>query len=632
MHSIRLCKFWGLCLFVLANNFLGFGPGCLCLAEDTFYAGADISLLPFIESRGGVFSDNGQIMPLEQIMVNHGCNLFRLRLFVSPDPVYEHTKGAIQDLDYAINLAKRIKAAGGNFLLDFHYSDTWADPGTQTKPAAWSSLSFAELNTTLYNYTKDTLTAFNNENVMPDMVQVGNEITNGMLWPDGQLTYIGNNSYGWENFGQLVNSAIQGVRDAEIPGTRIPVAIHINNAGQAGLPQWFFNTFTAQSGVTDYDIMGLSFYPSVDDTLDSMKTNLNYLATHYDKKIMILETGYPWKGTSGSGPYPVTAEGQAQFLTDLAIAVHDLPKGAGAGFVYWYPESIQVPGTWIWKGGAYALFDEEGNALPALDAFGIMAPGAARNWIGPTNGTGYWGAAANWDPASLPDSTHNAIFGADAVAGTVNISGTVDAGSITFEAATSGDHVLAGGTINLGLGAITVNATSATISSIITGSAGLIKSGTGTLVLTGNNSYTGATVIAGGTLEIAGGIGSSGTLLIDVQSGNAVFTTVNVSKENLDINTAASASFEVLNGAHEVGIIDGSGITQVDSGACLTASFIQQGTLTIGSGAKLTIRPLSGEPLSGTIAPVPEPCTIVLLGMSILSLLTYAWRWRKMVQ
>ncbi len=193
---------------------------------------------------------------------------------------------------------------------------------------------------------------------MPDMVQVGNEITNGMLWPKGS------NSSSWANFGQLVNSAIRGVRDAEIPGERIPVAIHINNAGQSGLPQWFFNNFASQSGVTDYDIMGLSYYPTVNDNLNTMKSNLNYLATHYDKKIMILETGYPWKGTSGTGPYPVTAAGQEQFLTDLAIAVHDLPNNAGEGFVYWYPESIQVPGTWIWKGGAYAFSTSKETPCP----------------------------------------------------------------------------------------------------------------------------------------------------------------------------------------------------------------------------------------------------------------------------
>jgi arabinogalactan endo-1,4-beta-galactosidase len=347
---------------------LGLCGKSVCTADDTFYAGADISMLPYIESRGGVFYDNGQAMPLEQILANNGCNLFRLRIFVNPDPVYAHTEGAIQDLNWDISLAQRIKAVGGKLLLDFHYSDTWADPGTQTKPAAWSSLSFANLNSTIRSYTSSVITSFNNNNVMPDMVQVGNEITNGMLWPDGS------NSTNWTNFGQLLNSAIAGVRDAQVPGARIPVAIHINNAGQAGLPQWFFNTLTSQTSVTDYDIMGLSYYPSVNDTLSTMETNLNYLATHFDKKIMILETDYPWKGTSGTGTYPVSPAGQKQFLLDLAQFVHDLPNNRGEGFVYWYPESIQVPHTTIWNGGAMALFDTQGNALPALDAFAVPEP------------------------------------------------------------------------------------------------------------------------------------------------------------------------------------------------------------------------------------------------------------------
>jgi arabinogalactan endo-1,4-beta-galactosidase len=599
---------------------------CDCMAADTFYAGADISLLPFLESRGGVFSDNGQVMPLEQIMVNHGCNLFRLRIFVNPDTVYDHTKGAIQDLAYTINLAKRIKAVGGNLLLDFHYSDTWADPGKQTKPAAWNSLNFTDLKTTLRNYTKDTLTAFNNNNVMPDMVQVGNEITNGMLWPTGS------NSSGWGNFGQLVNSAILGVRDAQIPGTRIPVAIHINNAGdvysggQPGLPKWFFDTFTAQSGVTDYDIMGLSYYPSVNETLDSMKINLNYLATHYSKKIMLLETDFPWKGTSGTGPYPVSPEGQKQFLLDLAAAVHNLPNNQGEGFVYWYPESIQVPNTYIWKNGALALFDDQGNALPALDAFSSMAPGALRNWIGPTNGSGSWSTTGNWNPGVLPDSTNNAVFGASGVAGTVNVTGSVNVGSITFNTATSGNHLITGGSLNLGVGTITVDTSIAAIASIITGSAGLTKNGTGLLFLYNSNSYTGNTKINGGTLEIAGGIDPNGTALIDIESGKAILSTTSVSKTNLNIATALSSIFEVENGSHNVGDISGNGITQIDPGAILTVSSISQNTLTIGVGATLTICPLNGGSLSSTITSIPEPSLFILLITSALGFLAFLRR------
>jgi fibronectin-binding autotransporter adhesin len=220
----------------------------------------------------------------------------------------------------------------------------------------------------------------------------------------------------------------------------------------------------------------------------------------------------------------------------------------------------------------------------------------------------------------LPDSTNNAIFGDGGVAGRVNIIGTVNAGSITFEAATSGNHMLVGGSINLGVGPITVNAPSATIASIITGTAGMIKSGTGTLVLTGNNSYTGDTIIAGGTLEIAGGIGSTGTSLIDIQSGKVVLKTVNVSKANLNILTASSTMLEIYDGIHEAGAIDGTGTTQIDANAGLTVDFLKQNSLIIGSGARVTIRPLSSGLLSGATIPVPEPSIIVTLVVGIFGL------------
>jgi arabinogalactan endo-1,4-beta-galactosidase len=575
----------------------------ICTADDTFYTGADISLLPYIESRGGVFYDNGQAMPLEQIMVNHGCNLFRLRIFVNPDTVYSHTSGAIQTLSYDLSLAQRIKAVGGKLLLDFHYSDTWADPGHQTKPAAWSSLSFTDLNSTLRSYTSSVLTAFKNNNVMPDIVQVGNEITNGVLWSDGS------NSTNWTKFGQLVNSAIAGVRDAQGSGTRIAVAIHINNAGQSGLPQWFFSTLASQTSVTDYDIMGLSYYPSVNDTLTTMEANLTYLANNYNKKIMILETDYPWEGASGSGTYPVSPAGQKQFLLDLAQFVHDLPNNRGEGFVYWYPESIQVPNTYIWNGGAMALFDTQGNALPSLSAFGSQAPGAAREWIGPTNGTGSWSTAGSWNPHSAPNATNNAVFGNSSVAGTINITGTVTAGSITFNAVTSGSHAIAGGNLNLGVGQITVSAASATISSTITGSVGLTKSGAGTLVLTGSNTYTGATNILQGTLSLNGG---------DLNDSSP-------------ISVASGAAFKILSGTPTVGDIGGQGTTVVSgAGTVLTADSLIQGALTLGPGATLVIAAIPGGPASDQVPveSVPEPSAWAMLLMATAGFGIYLRRQR----
>src|SRR3954471_9674960 len=209
------------------------GRGAAAVRADPFYMGADVLLLPFIESRGGSFRDEGQTRPMEKIMVNHGDNLFRLRLFVNPNTNYSATSGAIQDLNYTIALAQRLKATGAKLLLDFHYSDTWADPGHQTKPAAWSAQTFAALNSTVHDYTVSALTSMRNAGVKPDMVQVGNEVTNGMLWSDGSIVYSGTTqqqNQSWQKFGQLLNSAIAGVRDvdAQTPGRHTNVVLHID--------------------------------------------------------------------------------------------------------------------------------------------------------------------------------------------------------------------------------------------------------------------------------------------------------------------------------------------------------------------------------------------------------------------
>ena len=355
--------------------------------------------------------------------------------------------------------------------------------------------------------------------------------------------------------------------------------------------------------------MGLSYYPSVNDTLTTMEANLTYLANNYNKKIMVLETDYPWEGTSGTGTYPVSPVGQKQFLLDLAQFVHDLPNNRGEGFVYWYPESIQVPNTYIWNGGAMALFDAQGNALPAVSAFGSQAPGADRDWIGPTNGTGTWSTASNWNPHSMPNSTNNAVFGDSGVAGTVNVSGTVNVGSITFSAVTSGSHVIAGGTLNLGVGQITVNSPSATISSTITGSAGLTKSGAGTLVLTRTNTYTGATNILQGTLALNGG---------DLNDSSA-------------IAVAAGAALNVLGGTPTLGDISGQGTTVVSgAGTVLTAASLVQGTLTLGPGATLVIAAIPGGPLAEPlpVESVPEPSAWAMLLLAAMGLGTYFRRQR----
>lgn len=277
--------------------------------------GADISLTTFMQEQGMIFTDNGAAKPLDQLMYDRGANLFRLRIFVNPQTTYTNQNfGAIQSQAYDIALAQQIKAQAPNakLLLDFHYSDTWADPGKQTKPAAWASLSLAQLQTTVQTYTQNTLLAFKDAGVMPDMVQVGNEISTGMLWgttsnpAGGKLVFSGSTATqrtSWQNLGSLLNSAIQGVRAAQGAGPKIDVAVHIDRGDQDGHPQYYFGNLTNPTwrNVSDFETVGVSYYPTTRDfhSFSLLQSNLNSMADSYPgKKLMILETNYPWHASS----------------------------------------------------------------------------------------------------------------------------------------------------------------------------------------------------------------------------------------------------------------------------------------------------------------------------------------------
>lgn len=397
--------------------------------------GGDVSLLPFIESRGGSFRDGGVVKPLERIMAENGANLYRLRLFVNPNTNYSATNGAIQDLNYTIALAQRLKASGATILLDFHYSDTWADPGQQAKPAAWNSLSFASLNSAVRSYTRDALLAFQGAGVMPEMVQVGNEITHGMLWTSGQVVYTGSTqtqNQSWMNFGSLLNSAIQGVRDldAQSPGQHTEIAVHIDGGDVQGRAQYYFNQLTNIAGVTptSYDIAGLSFYPNTTTDFTNLQGNLSWLANSFSRKVMLLEANYPWKGSATGAQWPSTPAGQRDFLIAVRDAVRNLPNNRGQGVVWWYPEAIQVPGTYIWQGGAIALFDDSGgDALPALNEFSLAAP----TWN--AVGGGAWSQPGNWTGGLPSGAGVWARFGtAIAAPSSVVVDSTRTVGTLSF--------------------------------------------------------------------------------------------------------------------------------------------------------------------------------------------------------
>jgi len=330
--------------------------------EWEFIYGADISALPTIEAKGSIFREKGAPADAIHLLTKHGVNAYRVRLFVNPT-----MEGVVvQDLPYTLKLAKRIKAAGGKFLLDLHYSDTWADPAHQHKPKAWESLSFKELEAAVEDYSSDVIKAFKKAGCLPDMVQVGNEIHPGFLWPTGK---IGDEQGGWERFTTLLKAGIRGVRAPLAKDDDVKIMIHSAKGGKREVSSSFFGGLE-RHGV-DFDIIGFSYYPSWEGGIDALKENLKWTGDRFKKPMVVVEVAYPWEAYEKSEMkdnlnWPQTPDGQSEFLRDVTDAVKATPGNLGIGVFWWYPEAIPTKGLGIWNGGRTALFDKNGEVLPAL--------------------------------------------------------------------------------------------------------------------------------------------------------------------------------------------------------------------------------------------------------------------------
>jgi len=350
-----------------------------------FYLGADISALAEIEQRGGVYLDGDQPGDAIAIFMKHGWTCFRLRIWVDP------TNG-VNGLDYTVKLAKRIKEAGGTFMLDFHYSDWWADPQKQNKPAAWAKLDFNDLVKQSGDYTAQVVKALKDAGATPDFVQVGNEITGGMLWPDGQVkvplstvkvfegdvTVISppepyDDAQQWNHLIRLLKADIAGVRSVTSPADHVRIIIHIDCGGDWPVTRWYFDHLTA-AGV-DYDVVGQSYYPHWHGTLQNVGDNLRQTRQRYGKDVMIVETGYPSRDTHPAAAaakymtWPQTPDGQKRFLSDL---IQTVKLNSGVGVNYWHPVTTYIPGsTNRWRGpNPDSLFDATGRPLPAMYVLG----------------------------------------------------------------------------------------------------------------------------------------------------------------------------------------------------------------------------------------------------------------------
>ncbi|MGD9636155.1 MAG: arabinogalactan endo-beta-1,4-galactanase [Pirellulales bacterium] len=324
---------------------------------DDYAVGADLSFLADVESQGKVFKDRGEAKPGLAIFRDHGYNWIRLRLFHSPTDLPN-------DLDYTIALAKAAKERGYKFLLNYHYSDTWADPEKQFIPRAWRDFNHDELQQAVFEYTRDSLAAFRDAGAMPDMVQIGNEVIGGMLWPDGKLPR------NWANFSDLVKAGVRGVdaaivdREGRQIAQRPRIMIHIDRGGDRGATEHFLNQ-CRKYGI-EYDVIGQSYYPWWHGSLDNLSDNLAFMASEYDKDIILVEVAYNWRRgeyRDKPGPFPETPAGQRQFLAEVDAIVRATPGGHGKGIFWWEP--AVAPGPIAGRG----MFDDDGNALPVLTVF-----------------------------------------------------------------------------------------------------------------------------------------------------------------------------------------------------------------------------------------------------------------------
>jgi arabinogalactan endo-1,4-beta-galactosidase len=296
--------------------------------------GADISFLPQIENGGGrffqgtrAFYENGKQVDAIELLKRHGFNYIRLRIFVNPENPKGYSPGVgFCGLDSTLSMARRVKAAGMGLLLDFHYSDYWADPQQQNKPLAWGQATYPALQDSVRAYTTAVLRALERQQTLPDMVQIGNEINHGLLWPDGHI----------DKLDQLAGLLRAGVEGTEAVDPRMPVMMHLALGGQNSEARFWLDNMLARG--VKFDVIGLSYYPRWHGTLEDLYANLHDLIARYHKPVNVVE------------------------YSDFKRAVHEivfgLPNDMGRGAAIWEPLN--------WRSG---LFDRNGNVTSLMTVY-----------------------------------------------------------------------------------------------------------------------------------------------------------------------------------------------------------------------------------------------------------------------
>ena len=366
-----------------------------------FVKGMDLSTLLELEKCGAKYYVDGTETDILDIMKKYDVDTIRIRLWNDPWSESGESYGAGEnDLKTTLAIAKKVTDAGLGVLLNFHYSDFWADPGKQIKPKAWEGYSVEELEQAVYDFTADTMKVFKENGINTTMVQVGNELSNGLLWPEGKVP-------NYDNIAKFVNAGIRGVRAVE---KGVPVMIHLDNGGNNTLYREWFDEFTKRG--EDFQIIGLSYYPFWHGTLDMLTDNMNDIAERYGKDLVIAEVsmGYTMedyktyeklsdderKGYATKPElvekieYPMTVQGQYDFMEDFLNRISHIKGNKGKGFFYWEPAWIPVSGSgWATpaslkymndKGPCgnewanQALFDYKGNALPTWNLIRDFKP------------------------------------------------------------------------------------------------------------------------------------------------------------------------------------------------------------------------------------------------------------------
>jgi len=319
-------------------------------AQAQFVKGADVGWLPQMEATGFKFYNSAGVQTnCLQILKDKEINTIRLRVWVNPSK--DKTSGHCSKKETVV-MALRAQAMGMRVMIDFHYSDTWADPGKQTKPAAWANHTFAQLLDDVYNHTYEVLDTLKQCGVTPEWAQIGNEIRGGMLWPDGS-------SSNWTNLSQLLN---KGYDAAKAVDSSIKVIIHLEGGNENAKFRTFFDN--AKAYKVRYDIIGLSYYPywmspsgyfkDYKLSINDLGNNMNDMVARYGKEVMVVEVG--------------ELDSQVQATYEMLVAVIGktlaVPGGKGIGVIYWEPE-----GAKSWSGYSLSCWGSNGKPTAALDAF-----------------------------------------------------------------------------------------------------------------------------------------------------------------------------------------------------------------------------------------------------------------------